>query len=221
MATEIVDNPVKQAPDFRLEELLAEAQRNRPELRAARMRVEAAVVNHKSAKGAALPELRGSFAYQGTNSNFVSPRDYGSFGLSLDVPLYVGGANYARIRRASREAEVAQVALRDLEQTIHNEVASAHRDVVEAYKDIAVADRSIRRSEENLRIQRGKFNNGRATSQEVLESTALLTQSRFDYISALYRYNNALSALHRARGADPRSAPSTSGSMPGKQKLKN
>ncbi len=220
MATEIVDAPVTDAPDFRLPEMLAEAQRNRPELRAARLRVEAALRNHRSAKGAALPELRGSLAFQGTNSDFVNPREYGSFGLSVHIPVYMGGANYARIRRAGREAEVAQVALRDLEQTIHNEVTSAHRDVVEAYRDIAVADRSTSRSEENLRIQREKFKGGRATSQEVLESTALLTRSRFDYISALYRYNNALSALHRARGADPRTPPSTSMPIPGEKQQK-
>ena len=59
-----------------------------------------------------------------------------------------------------------------------------------------------------------------ATSQEVLESTALLTRSRFDYISSLYRYNNALSALHRARGADPRTPPSTSMPIPGEKQQK-
>ena len=210
MPTEVHDDPLQQPPNFELEDLLPEAQENRPELRAARMGLEAAIRNHKAAKGAALPELRGSLSYQGSNSDFSSPRDIGAFGLTLDVPLFLGGANYARIQRAGREVEVARIALRDLEQSVHNEVATAHRDVVEAFKDIAVADRSIKRSEENLRIQREKFSSGRATSQEVLEATALLTQSRFDYISALYSYNNALSELHRVRGADPRKAFGTS-----------
>jgi outer membrane protein len=205
--TEIVDDPVTRQPGFLLDRLLNEAQQHRPELRAARMRVESAMRGYKAARGAALPELRGSLSYQGTNSQFTSPSDWGTFALTLDVPLYVGGANYARIRRSEHEIEVSRLALADLEQQIYTEVATAFRDVQETYRDIAVAERSITRSEENLRIQREKFNSGRATSQEVLESTTLLSQSRFDYISALYSYNNALSELHRVRGGDPRIAP--------------
>ena len=73
--------------------------------------------------------------------------------------------------------------------------------------DIAVARRSIEKAEESLRIQREKFATGRATSREVLESTALVTNTRFTHIRALYSYNIALRELHRVRGADPRQPP--------------
>ncbi|MHC4819843.1 MAG: hypothetical protein ACYTF8_17495, partial [Planctomycetota bacterium] len=37
--------------------------------------------------------------------------------------------------------------------------------------------------------------------------TSLLTNTRADYVNAVYTYNVALRGLHRARGADPRLGP--------------
>jgi outer membrane protein TolC len=204
METVVEDQRDVEEPRFDLGELTAEALERRPELKSARLDVESAVKNAKSVFGQALPELRGNLAYSQTDNQIQNPRDIGSFELTLDIPLYVGGANYARIQRARRQIETARVQLIDLEASIQTEVADAFRTVRESYLDIAVGKRSIERSEENLRIQREKFANGRATSQEVLQSTSLLTDSRFNYISAIYSYKNALRELHRVRGGDPR-----------------
>ncbi|MHC4956977.1 MAG: TolC family protein [Planctomycetota bacterium] len=204
LQTEIADQRDVEEPRFDLGLLTAEALERRPELKSARLDVEAAVRSAKAVLGQALPELRGAFAYSQTDNQIQSPRDIGSFALTLDIPLYVGGANYARIQRARRLVETARVQLIDLEANIQTEVADAFRTVRESYLDIAVGKRSIERSQENLRIQREKFANGRATSQEVLQSTSLLTDSRFNYISAIYSYKNALRELHRVRGGDPR-----------------
>lgn len=207
METAIIDDRDVPAPEFDLGKLTSEALRRRPELIAARLDVESAVRNAKSVLGRWLPEVRGAVRYQATDNAFTSPQSWATFDLSLDIPLYVGGANYAQIRRARREVEVQRVLLENLERRVQTEVATAYREVMESYKDIGVGVRSIKRSEENLRIQREKFNNGRAISQEVLQSNSLLTNSRFDWARAVYSYKNALRELHRARGADPRVEP--------------
>jgi len=215
MPTEVVDDRTVRKPEFDLAKLTAEALERRPELRSLRLRVEASVRNAKSVLGRWLPELRGAVSYANTNNDFQDPKDVAQLDLTLDVPLYVGGANYAQIKRAKREVEVNRVALEDLQRQIQTEVATAWRSLDEAYKDISVATRSVERSRENLRIQREKFNNGRAISQEVLRATSLLTDSAFSEISATYNFKNALRELHRVRGADPRTMPRTSDPEPG------
>jgi outer membrane protein TolC len=97
--------------------------------------------------------------------------------------------------------------VRDLEASVRTEVAAAYREAVEAYRDIAVARSAAGRQEESVRIQREKFQNGRATSREVLDSVALLRNARFELVNATYSYNVALRELVRARGADPREDP--------------
>ncbi len=206
-ATQVVDAPVTAAPPWQLEALETEAMDLRPELRAARLDVEAAKRSAQAAVGRELPELRGNVNFATDNSPFGSPSDQTTLRLTLDVPLFTGGARYARIRRARRQTDLAKLALRDLEANVRTEVAIVFRNVTESYRDIAVARLNIERAEESLRIQREKFRNGRATSREVLESTALLTDSNFAYVRALYTYNVALRDLHRARGADPRANP--------------
>ena len=78
---------------------------------------------------------------------------------------------------------------------------------MESYRDIGVASKSRAQATESLRIQQEKFRNGRATSQEVLISTSLLTNTRAAYVNAVYTYNVALRNLHRARGGDPQLGP--------------
>jgi outer membrane protein len=163
----------------------------------------------KAVRGLLYPELRGNIALTGTDNDFITPQELGVFGLDLQIPIWLGGANRARLRRAKREAEQSRIAYRDLEAQVQTEVAEAHREVLEDFKDIAVAQKTVEQSEESLRIQQRKYENGRATNREVLLTTTQLTDSRVNLVTSLYAYQVALQRLHRVRGADPRKAPST------------
>jgi outer membrane protein len=203
---EIVDAPSTAAPTWRAEEIEARALAQRAEIRAARLAVAAADKDVKAAVARELPELRGAVNWFDTDNPFIIDQIW-SFQLNLDVPIFTGGARFARMRRARYNAEKTRVQLRDLEDQIRTEVAQTYREVVEQYRDLAVAARSIERAEESLRIQSEKFNQGRATSREVLLATAQQSQTKIAYVRALYAYNIALRDLHRVSGADPRIAP--------------
>ena len=206
-ATEVVDDPTTVEPVWDGAALAEEALGARPELQAARLDVAAAERSLKSVIAAELPELRGNLSWETNNSPFRNPSDVGTAAVTLDVPIFTGGGRGARIRRARHELDIGKLKVRDMETQVRTEVATAHREVMEAFRDIAVAARNIEKAEESLRIQREKFRNGRATSRELLESNALLTNSRFAHIAATYNYNIALRELHRVRGADPRLMP--------------
>jgi outer membrane protein len=204
---DVVDAPVTRPPIWQPGALEDEAVIRRAELRAARLDVAAAERDLKAAIGRELPELRGNLSYDTSDNRFSNPKDRTTLLLTLDIPVFTGGGRGARIQRARYELDVSRLALRDLEAQVRNEIASRYREADEAYRDIAVAQRSIERSEESLRIQREKFQNGRATSREVLDSTALVTEAKVAYLRALYSYNVAIQELHRARGGDPRQNP--------------
>jgi outer membrane protein len=207
METAVVDEPLLRAPPWSLEGMQEEALSLRPEMRAARLGIEAAERNVKSVIGGEIAELRGEAGLFATDNEFASPQEGATFAFTLDIPIYTGGARRARIRRARYQAEIARLQAEDIADEIRTDVATAYREMDESFKDIVVAARSIERSRESLRIQREKFNTGRATSLEVLQATQVLTDARFQYVASVYNYNIALRELHRARGADPRLPP--------------
>ncbi|MHC4548793.1 MAG: TolC family protein [Planctomycetota bacterium] len=205
--TEIVDDPATREPIWQLETLEREALQRRPELRAGELEVAAAERTVKAVIGAELGEVRGDLIWDSTDSSFTSPQEQLTLFLTLNLPIFTGGARGARIRRARHELAISRLKLRDLQAQIRTEVADTFREVQESFRDIGVADRSRDQAKESLRIQQEKFRNGRATSQEVLISTSLLTDTRAAYVTSLYNYNVALRNLHRARGADPELGP--------------
>ena len=205
--TDVVDDPNSSPPKWKLSVLQQQALERRAELRAARLEVESAMRTLKAVKGGEWGELRGFASWTTTDNQFVVYQEVSTVGVSLNVPLITGGARGARIRRAALDVDIARLRMRDLVEEITTDVTAAYREVDEAYKDIAVANRSIARSEESLRIQREKFAVGRATNQEVLITTSLLTDARFAYVRAVYSYNIALRELHRARGGEPNAIP--------------
>jgi outer membrane protein TolC len=207
--TDLDDQRLSTEPTWTLEEIEAQALVARPELESGRMAVASSEKQVKAVRGLLYPELRGNIAFTATDNDFRSPQDLGIFGLDLQIPIWLGGANRARLRRAKREAEQSRIAYADLEAQVQTEVAEAHRDIVEDFKDIAVAQKTVEQSEESLRIQQRKYENGRATNREVLLSTTQLTESRVNLVTSLYAYQVALQRLHRVRGADPRMAPTT------------
>jgi outer membrane protein TolC len=204
---EVKDDPVLRAPIWQLEPLVEEAIDRRPEIRAARLNVASAERTLRATIGAEFGEIRGSVTWDTDNNPFRAPSDQTNLLITYEVPIFTGGARAARIRRARRQMESASIVVRDLEANVRTEVAEAYRTAVEAYRDIAVAKSAVERQEESVRIQREKFQNGRATSREVLDSVSLLRNAGFELVHATYSYNIALRELVRARGADPREDP--------------
>jgi outer membrane protein TolC len=202
-----VDDPDTREPIWKLESLEQEALTQRAELRSAELEVAAAERTVKATIGRELGEVRGSLTWDVTDNTIQQPQDQLTLFLGFQIPIFTGGARSARIRRSRYELNISQLQLRDLQTQIRTEVANAYREVTESYRDIGVARKSRAQATESLRIQQEKFRNGRATSQEVLISTSLLTNTRADYVNAIYTYNVALRGLHRARGADPRLEP--------------
>jgi outer membrane protein len=204
---EVADEPETRAPIWQLEPLVEEALLLRPEIRAARIDVATAERVLQATIGGELGEVRGAVVWDTDDNPFRAPSDQLNVGVTYELPVFTGGARTARIRRARHQLESTSIIVRDLEAIVRTEVAEAYREAVESYRDIAVARSAVERQEESVRIQREKFQNGRATSREVLDSVALLRNARFVLVNATYSYNIALRELVRARGADPREDP--------------
>jgi outer membrane protein TolC len=209
--TEIVDEPVSAPFVIPLAQVEAEALAHRPEVEAATLDLERAHRMTRSVIGGELPELRAFGSFTASDDDYATSKGQGILGLTLSIPLFEGGAKWSRIASAREAEHIARIARENVIANIRAEVVAVHRQIVETYKDIDVATQSVAKAEESLAVQRLKFKAGRATSREVLDSTSLLTRSRFDRVQAIYSYNVALQSLHRVRGGDPRQPPEGAG----------
>jgi multidrug efflux pump subunit AcrB/outer membrane protein TolC len=110
--------------------------------------------------------------------------DY-SVGLSLKIPLLDGQLRRGQLDQAQAKADMAEAALRKQRYVAMQELASAEADQQSALAQMAVNQTLVAEASEALRIERYKYEVGKGTVSDVLDSEAsllnaesLLCQSR-------------------------------------------
>ena len=90
--------------------------------------------------------------------------------------------------------------LRQTKTRMQLEIDMANNDAIVARERINVAATAIRQGEENLRINRERYQERVGTATDVLDAQTLLTQIRTDHYRALFDYQVASARLQRALG---------------------
>ena len=85
---------------------------------------------------------------------------------------------------------------------LRTEVASAYADTMKAPPTIEAADRGMVSAEESLRVRRELFRNGKATSSELVDAEAELTNARLRRLNAHIGLLVAHARLDHATGRD-------------------
>ena len=119
--------------------------------------------------------------------------------LNFNYPLQNRSAR-ARSADANLAVEQGRTQLDDLMLSVMTEVRQAARGVRTAAQQIDSARVSSRLALENLEAQRKRYENGLATSFEVLEIQEDLSQARSREVSAIAGYRRALVAYFQAMG---------------------
>jgi len=120
--------------------------------------------------------------------------------VGLKVNLFDGYATTAGYRRnvlqLSREKEL----LRNLEESLRLELATARNDLGVAAQRIEVARQAITQSEENLRINKDRYQAQVGTATEVIDAQTLASQIRTDFYRAVFDHQVATARVKRALG---------------------
>lgn len=82
------------------------------------------------------------------------------------------------------------------------EVREAYLYLTEASSNIAVVKEALSQAEENVHLNQGRFDHQLATTTDVLDAQALLTETQGRYVNALYDYQIARATLKHAMGLD-------------------
>lgn len=120
--------------------------------------------------------------------------------VGLKVNLFDGFASSAGQEKAIASRSRVQQQLRMAEQQARLEIATARNDLQLADQQIAVTREAIRQGEENLRINKDRYQERVGTASDVLDAQSLLTQVKTEHYRALYDFQVARARLNKALG---------------------
>jgi len=187
-----------------LDELQATAIKQRPEIQAARARARSAQSNIAVAKSAYKPQVYGTAmadlsVMKGDSVNGATDTGY-LVGIAAALPIFDGGLRKSSVDEANAMLLQMQADERDALLAVSKEVAASYTQFTAASKNADLAQPAIAQSEEDYRVIRMRYEAGKATNVEVLDSLAALTRARTMYAEALYQQNVAREQITRAIG---------------------
>jgi outer membrane protein TolC len=83
---------------------------------------------------------------------------------------------------------------------VETAVRATRQAAEERLAALASAETAVRQAEENVRIRQQQFDVGRATSEDLLDAQALLTQQRATLASSLYQAHTRRAELQQVMG---------------------
>ncbi len=142
--------------------------------------------------------LTGGYGYQ--ENQYQVHEGQWSASLGAKWKLFDGGVIKHKSSATKRRAAALQEYHDDMLTHIELQVRQYWLDIQEARKRIQVTDKAAIQAEENLKVNRDRFENGLSTNADVLDAESLRTRSQYNQANALYDAIIATLRLNRAVG---------------------
>lgn len=194
------------ATPFSVETLSESALQARPIMQLLATSLEQLGLAETMAKSAWYPRVSvvGSYDQLGDNpaasNNEYTNSDESYVGVQVRWDFWQSGKTRAEVNRARWQIKALESRIESIEAQVLEEVHSALFDCQVAHKNIGTAEKALEQARENWRITDLQYQQQIATSTDVLDARAFLTQADTNYFSAVYGYLDALAGLDRAIG---------------------
>jgi len=171
--------------ELTVDELVARAIADSPDLRAARAEIEAAVGRLKQAGLRPNPmlELGGQKALSPDNNLMIG----------LTVPLDLNGRKEGRVGVAERELQMKQAQVRDRERRLAADVRTKAGELLAVRRSLAVTDDLLRVNRDALRLVQDRVRQGATPARE--ENLRLVEVNRFEAIRQILSSRVEIAAL--------------------------
>jgi len=189
-----------------MEETLAEAIKNRPELLKAEADIDAARARIRAEESGYLPTLSAAGSYNwahGTSQMGTFTGDIKnswSAGITLSLPLFEGGLTRGKVAEARANLHGLEAQGHTFRQSVLIELNQAYADIESAKARIEVMESSLKKSRESLELAQGRYEAGVGPSIEVTDAQVAASNAENDHVQALYDYQLAAARLFKAMG---------------------
>jgi len=147
------------------------------------------------------PTLGAQAGYEtsGSNQDLGTVSTRGAFaGLTLNVPIYQGGAVASRTRQAGYKFRAAQDRLDQTRRTVAQQVKDAFRGIQSSIEDVKARQAAVVSARSSLESTEAGLEVGTRTQVDVLNAQRDLFQAEFEYLTSRYTYIINGVKLHQA-----------------------
>ena len=167
-----------------LQGALAKAYASNPTLTGARAGQRATDENVPLQKASGRPTAQSQLQFQELvvrpSNSFLAPHRSASASVSIDVPIYQGGAVRNGVKAAKTRVEAGQANLRGTEASIFSQVVGAYMDVIRDSAIVSLNRANVQVLEVNLQATNDRFEVGDLTRTDVAQSQSRLALARSD-----------------------------------------
>lgn len=182
---------------------VAEAVKSNPSVIAAQYNVESAEHTISSARAAHLPTISATAGYNKSNSwyengrspttdaiNSVSGNGRGTttVGLTLNVPIFSGGATQSRVRQSIYQRDAAQDSLEVTRRQVVRDTLNYYRSVVAGVSQVEATRAAVESAESARDATEAGFEVGTRTIVDVLIAQQNLTQALSQHSQARHQF---------------------------------
>lgn len=148
------------------------------------------------------PTLFAQGGYSYTENRYQFPNDNWSLIFGIHLNVFSGGSTKAEVSKVLYEREQLIEQKRKLIDDIILEVEKSYLDLKNALEKIQVTKDSVDQAEENLRINKIRYEEGIGTSTDVVDAITLLAKAETNYYRAVYELKRGHAGLLYAMGLD-------------------
>jgi len=183
-----------------LETQVTRALEQRSELASLTQQIQSLRRQARGVRAQTRPQVALNGGYDFQENQYQAHEGQWSATLGLQWKVFDGGIIRHQAGATERQAAALQQKREDLASEIRLQVRQAWLDMQETSKRIAVTKNAIAQAEENLTVNRDRYENGLSTNTEVLDAETLRTRSQNNHSNAVYDAVMAVLKLKRATG---------------------
>jgi len=187
------------------DDLVTQAQTNRPELKMLQNTVDITRQTTNILKAGNLPQMALTGGYAVSNPNVLNgfEKKFGGFwniGVLLRIPIWNWGDVANKVRASKGATAIANLELEEARDLVELQVNQTSLKIGEASKHLALAMKSIEQAEENLRTANLGFQEGVITPTVVMEAQTAWLQAQSQKIDAEIEMKLAQVDMQKALG---------------------
>jgi outer membrane protein len=203
---QLVEEALPAGPPKTLDDLIAQAIGNRPELASLRFSRDSAYKFFEAEKDLKRPTVSieavgGFIPFISTPATSPIPAEYEGIAANVSIPVFNGHLFSARREAAHQRAMESDQRLRSEQQIIARDVRVAYGGAITAYQRIDVTAQFLRQAALALDLARGRYNLGLSSIVELTQAELNLTQAEIENLSAKYDYQSQYAVLEYTIGA--------------------
>lgn len=219
--TELTGQPVRDVrglpTDFRpelpanrgnVDQLVTDAISRNPSLKSQELQVSAAESNVSAARGAHYPTLSlggswGKNAKWGDSvggSSLTPDTTSNSIGLTLNVPIFAGGATQSRVRQALAQRDIQQDTFEQQKRALDRNTRNAYQALVAGISEVEARRLAVVSAQSAYDASQVGLEVGTRTVLDVVQNQRTLFQAQLDYAQSRYNFLLARLQLSQAVG---------------------